>query len=1337
MAIMIAVLADMPSGKAHGDDTSMFLNPLTPPPPPAVAILLDTSGSMTSLPCAVPDTEDSCGLTGDGSSYFLTQWGYNPAQDYGYSQANKTCFDGNITPGGEGCFYGGTSAGSASEGPLGSGKTNSGAHVYINGYFAYYTVSSVCNAVRTKGPGGNIPSYWYDCGTIDYFCNNAWDVLNVSTAQCISDLTGYGYEYVGQDYYGNDEAYFSGNLLNFYPPKFVVTRKVISDLINFNSDQYTGGKGVRIGIFSFDSSSSGAETDVKIYPPCSQLGSNPTPGNYLNTLYSLTWDHSTPLGGALIQVAGYFANNNSNATWYNNLGCGGNSYCSGLTSGNLGSACSSNDSWCGCYNTSYSCEKNDVIVMTDGNENDGPSGLTTFPISTDNQAIDRIPTGTETCDQAVSDNSDALACSDASGGDCHIDEVANFLHVNSIRPPDQTQQCVTIVNTYTIGFAGTSAAGQVLNTCALQRAASTGGGLYASAQNWKTLEHALYAFLASILQRNLTYGTPSLPQLVADAVTNTTSVFKAYVASFVPKDEGFWVGHLREYTGAASSNGQLNLYDATGNLYSGTTSQPGQCSYSESVPPPIWDAGADLSCTTAMTNCFNGTTLQDCPSSPAGAGPCYLAPDRRSVYTVTPGLLSGFTLVTTGNGDSTWTNQADSLLGTGQRFTTSNANFQPSDFGVTDTTTMNTIIDYVLGPKSDHVHVLGDIYHSDPTLVSVDELAQDYSNAPDMQIKALDYQGYLNAIYNRPQIIIAGANDGMVHAFYAGTYQAGSGTLANGNYVPDGSAHFDLGNGQEVWAFIPYDLLPKLQYMQNPALVPLTTTGQYWTTEGIYTTTTTNHVYYVDASPFVRDVWLPGLDNGLGLSGNAAYWHTIMIIGERLGGTDYICLDITDVLHPRFLWEFTTNNMGFTFGQVAPNPPPIGPVWLGYDPASGAPSSPTTRWVAVLSGGWDPGVTTNRGRALYVIDVATGKLVWKFDQSNDPDMSYPTPATPATINQSTGAVSHPWWMEAFLPDLGGQLWQFSFMHVGDAPGTWWAAPGSNGLAKTCASPTDTNCFWGQRVFAAKNPPPVQSQAQQFYYQPSAVYDACNDLWVGIAAGDRNDPLSCAITNYLFEINSPMPYLPQTPLLTSADLTQLTNTNGINTTPCGAGSGWYIALSSFTGTSTGTKSLSITYAERGIEYSSLFTPNPDACTNNTSQFSCVSPGGTGLLVGIDIYEIPGSNAGNTIRTGQLLFTQSTGAGIPASPMPVTSILGSSGSGSPTPSQNPFSIPVCGFNNYSLTNQIYESTNEGKIYNVWTASSSTNMTMYPYYKMCIPRNVENDLINPQNTWSSHGR
>src|SRR5205823_3424036 len=113
-----------------------------------------------------------------------------------------------------------------------------------------------------------------------------------------------------------------------------------------------------------------------------------------------------------------------------------------------------------------------------------------------------------------------------------------------------------------------------------------------------------------------------------------------------------------------------------------------------------------------------------------------------------------------------------------------------------------------------------------------------------------------------PEIILVGANDGMLHAFQAGLYNGDGGTQ---------SISFDDGTGQEMWAFIPSDMLPKLQR---------------------YATGLT-HSILVDGTPWVRDIWADG--SGVTAANHkkeSDEFHTIAIIGEREGGRHYTALEI-------------------------------------------------------------------------------------------------------------------------------------------------------------------------------------------------------------------------------------------------------------------------------------------------------------------------------------------------------------------------------------------------------------------------------------------------------------
>jgi type IV pilus assembly protein PilY1 len=219
---------------------------------------------------------------------------------------------------------------------------------------------------------------------------------------------------------------------------------------------------------------------------------------------------------------------------------------------------------------------------------------------------------------------------------------------------------------------------------------------------------------------------------------------------------------------------------------------------------------------------------------------------------------------------------------------------------------------------------LGDIAYSTPTAVGAP--AEGYH----LLYKDASYQAYYSQHQNRRNVIYAGANDGMLHAFNGGFYDSynkqfcrelnsgydplDNSTTNDSPCVADSlSTHPDL--GAELWAYVPYNLLPHL----------------YWLTENTY-----SHVYYIDQKPRVFDAKIFTPDSSVHING----WGTIMVVGMRFGGATitadlnklrgtasspattpvdptmksaFILFDITNPeAKPTLLGEITMPNMGFS-----------------------------------------------------------------------------------------------------------------------------------------------------------------------------------------------------------------------------------------------------------------------------------------------------------------------------------------------------------------------------------------------------------------------------------------
>ena len=276
------------------------------------------------------------------------------------------------------------------------------------------------------------------------------------------------------------------------------------------------------------------------------------------------------------------------------------------------------------------------------------------------------------------------------------------------------------------------------------------------------------------------------------------------------------------------------------------------------------------------------------------------------------------------------------------------------DLGVANDTERDKLINYVRGIDSydddgdgntseERSWKLGDIFHSGPVIVG----------APKRFYFDYGYSGtgeFYENNKNRTKIILSGANDGMLHAFRAS-------------------------DGDELWAFIPPNLLSRLKHMR------------------------TAHTFFVDLPVRVEDVWF-GTGDGTGAiatSKTASEWHTIAVVGEREGGNQFNALDITDTTSPSWLWSFNTS--GETWGR-----PAINRVNISDDEV----------WVVIMSGGYDSAGKT--GNALYIVNAQDGASIWSHTS-----MGHSAPASPYAVDINFDGLID----RIYLGDLGGNMYRFS------------------------------------------------------------------------------------------------------------------------------------------------------------------------------------------------------------------------------------------------------------------------------------------------------------------------
>jgi outer membrane protein assembly factor BamB len=273
------------------------------------------------------------------------------------------------------------------------------------------------------------------------------------------------------------------------------------------------------------------------------------------------------------------------------------------------------------------------------------------------------------------------------------------------------------------------------------------------------------------------------------------------------------------------------------------------------------------------------------------------------------------------------------------------------------------LINFVRGEGRDWK--LGDINHSRLIVVGP-------PNENPIQMGA-GYDSFQTANQNRLKVTYVGTNDGMIHCF-------------------------DILTGEELWGFIPYNLLPKLRNMWAVDAV----TGERYFLRGVY----------VDGSPVSADVYIDADGNG------SREWRTILVCGQGPGSGSsvagglnyYFALDITDPYDPQPLWEFTADTMGETWSI-----PVIAKiVYEGQD-----------TFVAFMGSGYDNDTNKTVGNYFYAVDVETGSAFWSYEAADmDTSGSYTNipntiPGSPSLVDMDQDGFTD----RVYFADLDGRVYR--------------------------------------------------------------------------------------------------------------------------------------------------------------------------------------------------------------------------------------------------------------------------------------------------------------------------
>jgi type IV pilus assembly protein PilY1 len=952
----------------------------------------------------------------------------------------------------------------------------------------------------------NYASVLQQFGTISSGALNFSNGVATCCYQNITITTGHGHSATTNTYHNGEcpsATYDVGNYINWIYDgsnqniaKIEIAKAVISSLVQSTT-------GVRFGLMTYYYPGGGSigagGTFLNAVPPGFATSYTSTvkdmstifSGTYTNrqalsdTIQTLTPQGDTPLGEALFEALEYFEGGTPQfgATI-------------GVTSATGGTGTN--------YHSpiQYGCQKNYVILITDGMSNEDTSA-----------AMNLIKTTYGSWDGGFCSGYGTPAYTTCNGSDENhsLAGVAKYLYEHDLRSTISGTQNVT---TFTVGFGTVGANTEAYDLLRLAADKNHGRGAYYAATSAQGLAKAFTNIMGEIFNVNTSFVAPVVP---VSPENKTYAGSRVYMGFFQPETQAAWYGNLKKFklgvytspTGTILDSSAV--YDSTGNLATYVDNNGDGYDDRDGAKLPVGVQNGQFRSTAVSywSIAADGGTVQ------AGGVGAQLMSRNYSISCPTCAVTGSsprniYTFLGT-NTDLTKPINA---------FSTVNSALTPTTLGLPGaiissgtTTDVNTLINYVQGfdTYDDNVNgnytekkqwTLGDILHSKPLIISY--AVYDYVSVPANET---------NCSVNKT-IIYTGANDGMLHAF-------------------------NDCDGSEAWAFIPPDILPYLQYLRGNA-----------------------HPYFVDGS--VTQYIYQTNPQETSISA-AAGDKVILVVGLRRGGGSdsepgtgyYYALDVTTPTAPKFLWSIsntttwigTTKTSTTTFGDLGEtwSDPKIVKIKVGstdtiavfigggYDNCnedarfgaiqtfSGACVGAVTTADSGLDSNGNPltssgstAVTTfttaqYKGRAIYAVQLATlsagvpnlaggGTKIWGHTIADTTPFVYSIPSDMTAIDSNyDGYVDR-----IYAGDTGGNLWRINTLDTNTANWT---------VTKLFSSNPGYTGDPGAGVASAAD----GSTGRKIFYQPSVSIDANNLIWIFFGTGDREHPLNLAVTDRFYAV----------------------------------------------------------------------------------------------------------------------------------------------------------------------------------------------------------------------------
>lgn len=311
----------------------------------------------------------------------------------------------------------------------------------------------------------------------------------------------------------------------------------------------------------------------------------------------------------------------------------------------------------------------------------------------------------------------------------------------------------------------------------------------------------------------------------------------------------------------------------------------------------------------------------------------------------------------------------------------------------------------------------------------------------------------------------------------------------------DGFLHaVDAATGNELWAFVPRQLLGRIEQLADDSTVSARGYGLDSGVEIVRLDRNSNGII----EPSGTDI------DGDGNVQEDEKDKVYLFFGMRRGGSHYFAIDATEPDDPRLMWRAGEPDTWLASGADQ-HLPGVGQTWstptaVRVNVSGHSWGDNVDKLVLLVGGGYSTTQDTitytadGVGNRIFMLDALTGELLWRAGPSTDTGAQLPlakmTNAIPGEI-RAIDLTGDGFADRMYAADLGGRVWRFDIRNGQNAANLVWGGVfASVGVGDLATKP--------------------DAQNRRFFYAPDVSFltnGTQNWINVAIGSGHREKPVT--------------------------------------------------------------------------------------------------------------------------------------------------------------------------------------------------------------------------------------